>query len=134
MSECKTLPASLIALGHCVIVNRIDQPCGRLVAVITEVGDVSVRCKYLNSESELSSWNLDGGMSPGKLVVTPVNWFNVEVRYEESDGDIVYWCQPVGESIATYSDGEIRRWQEYGYRGRYVARPEVFKIAQEASQ
>ena len=134
MKTHKTLPASKIDVGHCVIVNRIEQPCGRLLAVITEVKDVTVRCKYLSIEKELSPWNLDGGMEPGNLVVTPVNFFGVEVRYEQSGKDIVYWCDPVGESVATYSDGQIRPWQERGYRCRYVARTDVFMIAKEASE
>jgi len=129
-----TLPCTEIAVGHCVIVNHIEQPCGRLLAVITAIEGDTVRCKYLNAESDLSAYNKRGGMSPGCKMVTPAGWFGVEVRCERSSasGEVLYSCVRISISRATYQDGKIRSWQEYGRLNRYVARHDVLKLAIEA--
>lgn len=120
----RTLPASEIAVGHCAIINHVEQPCGRLLAVIVAIEGESVRTKYLNAESNLSSYNARGCVNPIETV-TPASHFGVEVRAELKGGDTVYWCDPQGESKATYCNGDARYWQERSWRGRYVARPDV---------
>jgi hypothetical protein len=129
-----TLPCTEIAVGHCVIVNHIEQPCGRLLAVITAIEGDTVRCKYLNAESDLSAYNKRGGMSPGCDMVTPVGWFGVEVRCERSNesGEVLYSCVRLKSSIAKYRDGKVRSWQEHGYPNRYVARQDILRVAIQA--
>jgi len=129
-SDYQVLPASEIAVGHCVCLNHVEQPCGRLLAVVTGVSGSDVWCKYLNSETYLTSYNKGDGMRPSfPKEITPVGAFGVEVRFTIEGGDVVYWCVPIGESTAKYLDGTTRRWQECGIPGRYVARPDVLRIA-----
>jgi len=111
------LPASEIAVGHCVNLNDCEQPCGKLIAVITQIDDVFVRCKYLNADRNLSSYNALGGMiaqlSGGIHRLTPIGLFGVRVMYQEGD-EPFYWCEQVSSvSNATYRDGSPRQWQEF---------------------
>jgi len=126
---CNVLLSSDIAVGHCINVNQVEQPCGRLLAIITAIEGDLVRWKYLNSESDLTSHNRGSGCWSYRWEVTPFADFGVEVRTEQSDGDLVYWCEPIAESRAKYKDGQPRAWQERGWRGRYVARPDVLRVA-----
>ena len=126
----RTLPASEIAVGHCAIINHVEQPCGRLLAVIIAVEGESVRTKYLNAERGLSSFNKRGCVNPIETV-TPVGHFGVEVRTARDGGETFYWCEPVGESRATYCNGDTRPWQEHGWSGQYVARPDVLRLAKD---
>lgn len=103
------LLASAVALGHCVILNEVEQPCARQVGVVVGIEGDFVRTKYLCADSLFTSYNKKGCLNP-RASVTPLADFGVELRV---DGD-VYWCEVVGESRATYADGERRRWQEYG--------------------
>jgi hypothetical protein len=103
-----TLPASEIAIGHCVIINDIEAPEGRMVSVITDIkGDV-VTTKYLNSLRLFDSYNRRG-VCNRRCTVTPVGKFGVSVRVSS---DRKYWCEVVGTSSATYLDGTPRKWQE----------------------
>lgn len=124
----KTLPSSEIAVGHCAIINHVDQPCGRLLAIIVAVEGERVRTKYLNAERHLSSFNKRGCVNPIETV-TPVGHFGVEVQTEHDGVSTLYWCEPVGESRATYCNGDIRPWQERGLRVRYFARLDVLAWA-----
>jgi len=126
---CNVLLSSDIAVGHCIDVNQVEQPCGRLLAIITAIEGDLVRWKYLNSESDLTSYNRGAGCWSYRWEVTPIGDFGVEVRTEQSDGGLVYWCEPVADSKAKYKDGMSRPWQERGWRGRYVARPDVLRVA-----
>lgn len=121
-----------IAVGHCVIMNHTEAPCGRLLAVITLIDGKNIFCKYLNAEKELSSYNkLNKGKGMRSILDehTPIEWFGVEVRLEQSGSDVIYSCHPVRESKATYRDGKPRQWQERSFRGRYIARPDVLRAA-----
>lgn len=89
-----------------------------------------VRWKYLNSESDLTSYNRGAGCWSYRWEVTPIGDFGVQVCTEQSDGDLVYWCEPVADSKAKYEDGTLRPWQEPGWRARYVARPDVLRVAE----
>lgn len=104
----KTLPASEIAVGHCVIINDIECPEGQMVSVVVEVGSERVITKYLKDRREFDSYN-KRGVQNWRNTVTPVGKFGVSVRV---DADGKYWCEPVGESTAAYSDGKPRYWQE----------------------
>lgn len=126
---CNVLLSSDIAVGHCINVNQVEQPCGRLLAVITAIEGDKVRWKYLNSESYLTSYNKGAGCWSYRWEVTPMTDFGVEVRTKQSDVDLVYWCEPVSESKAKYKDGTLRPWQERDWRCLYVARPDVLLVA-----
>jgi hypothetical protein len=119
------LLSSEIAVGHCINVNQVEQPCGRLIAVITSVKGDMVGWKYLSAEPCLDSYNTGRGCWSYFWEVTPVSDFGVEVRI---DGD-KYWCEPIGESRAKYKDGSHRDWQERGVPYRCTARPDVMRVA-----
>ena len=109
-----TLPSSEIAVGHCVILNDHEQPCGRMVVVIVEIEGDIVYCKYLCNDVDLSTYNRRRGMAAsvsGKSHrLTPISAFGVNVRLDLQTRN--YWCEKVAESSATYRDGRPRRWQE----------------------
>jgi len=109
------LKASEIAVGNCIILNDAEKPSGHLVAVITEMSGDSFYCKYLNAESQLSSYNKGKGMLirlDGSLHrPTPVGHFGVRVLYDKTLR--LYRCEKIGESTATYKDGKPRSWQEF---------------------
>ncbi len=122
------LKASEIAVGNCIILNDVEMPSGKLVAVITEMNSDSFYCKYLNADSQLSSYNKGKGMLirlDGSLHrPTPVGRFGVRVLYDKTLR--LYQCEKVGESSATYKDGKPRSWQEF-QPYTYSPRSEVLK-------
>ena len=127
---CNVLLSSDIAVGHCVILNDVEQPCGRLVAVIMAIEGGIAYCNYLNADAQLSSYNKKLGMAiqieGGIHNMTPVGKFGVEVDYYPQVG--TYCCERVGDSVATYRDGKPRKWQE-NVPLQYTARREVAKVA-----
>lgn len=120
----KTLPASEIAVGHCVIINDVECPEGRMVSVVTNVDGDMVTTKYLNARKEFDKYNRFG-VGSQKGTVTPVGWFGVGVCVT-SDGK--YWCEEVGESSAEYRDGKRRYWQEKT-PVRYLGRLELLGLS-----
>lgn len=108
----RTLPASEIKVGHCVIINDVECPEGRMVSVITGfehgTNGGTVITQYLSSRKELDGYNRRGVFSP-RCTVSPVGWFGVTVFV---NSDMQYWCEKTGESRATYRDGKPRQWQE----------------------
>lgn len=127
---CNVLLSSDIAVGHCVILNDAEQPCGRLVAVIMAIEGNTAYCNYLNADPQLSSYNKKLGMAVqiegGIHNMTPVGKFGVEVDYYPQVG--TYCCERVGDTVATYRDGRPRKWQE-NVPVQYTARREVAKVA-----
>lgn len=119
-----------IAVGHCVILNDVEQPCGRLVAVIMAIEGNTAFCNYLCADKDLSSHNKKLGMAiaidGGIHNMTPVSKFGIEVKFCPQVG--TYCCERVGDSIATYRDGKTRKWQE-NVPLQYAARREVAKVA-----
>ncbi len=102
----RVLPASEIAVGHCVILNHVDQPCAKLVAIIVKRDtDGFFYAKYLNKELQ----HINGGR-PVRVYgdATPVGEFGVEVLADMEK----YWCKQIAGSRATYSDGKLRCWQD----------------------
>ena len=128
--EYNVLLSSEIAVGHCVILNDVDQPCGRLVAVIVAIEGNTAYCNYLNADPQLSSYNQKLGMAiqidGGIHNMTPVSRFGVEVNYYPQEGG--YCCERVSDSVATYRDGKSRKWQE-NVPLFYAARRDVAKVA-----
>ena len=123
----RKLPAEEIAVGHCVILNDAEQPCGRLVAVITAIeGDVAW-CKYLNRNQAMNEFNHGRGMKIERDSsihnLTPVGKFSVDVWLDAKGR---YWCEQFQPSEATYRDGKPRAWQ--GNNGvMYYARQDVLE-------
>jgi len=122
------LLASEIAVGHCVILNDVEKPYGRLIAVIMEIQNDIAFCKYLCSDPQLDIYNKKRGMmigiTGGIHSMTPVAKFGVKVCFNKWQ----YWCEKVGESTATYRDGRPRQWQE-NVAYNYQYRLEVLKKA-----
>lgn len=123
MSEhTRVLLSDRVARGHCVIINHCEQPCGKLVAVVTDMEVGKVTAKYLCRDLEMKTcWN------SRSYLVTPVNCFGMRIHVANG----VYWAErdetlPIS---ASYADGDLRRWQEYGGPLRWVARPRVLAVA-----
>lgn len=116
------LPASKIEVGHCVILNDFEEPSGRMVCVIADSDNWYVWCKYLNSDHAFSTFNHRHGMRISRDSafhnLTPLNAFGVRIvaRYEAGTNTVhggwIYHCERIGESTATYRDGNPRRWQD----------------------
>ena len=117
------LLASTVAIGHCVILNEVEQPCARQVGVVVGIEGGLVRTKYLCADPVLTPYNKKGCLNC-LASVTPLADFGVEIRV---DGD-VYWCEVVGESRAIYADGGRRPWQEYGGPIRQRFRKDVMGV------
>ena len=109
-------------IGDLVIVNEVDQPCGRLVAVVVGTLVDGVQdfcfCEYLNISKDLDQFN-DPPMQCNTKEVTKLSEFGCVLVTNTSD----YHVGVVGRSLATYPDGdhEHRRWQEpfpINYQGR----------------
>lgn len=100
------LNATELKVGCCIIMNDVEQPCAKLIAVVTEIDVDSVVAKYLSGAKELKPYRK--GCLNQIENVTPVGRFGVSVKY----GDGQYWCEVVGESTATYRDGKPRQWQD----------------------
>lgn len=109
----EVVPGAEISVGHCVILNDFEKPCGRLLCVITEVGESGIRAKYLNADTRYDLHNKGAGMFVAKQShlhnLTPVQSFGVRVFYD-FDRDR-YMCEKTGESVAKYADGSAREWQ-----------------------
>jgi len=108
-------------VGDCVIVNDIDQPCSRLIAVIVGQRGEFYDCQYLNADEVFNSCN-DPPMQNRLERATRIEDFGVVLQA----GIDNYWCEQVSNSIAKYPDGEARDWQERGGPYRYLKRSEVF--------
>lgn len=122
------LPCSYLLVGHCVIVNDLEKPGGKLVSVIVAVDADKIHTKYLNADPSLTQYNRSG-VSSRRETVTPCGHFGVEVRINK---DGIYWCAPVSESRATYEDGTPRSWQERVFIGTYSARSDVLAVSRAA--
>lgn len=105
VSEEIELPASAVAVGHCVIMNDVEQPCTKMVVVLTSVKGDRVTGRYL--AQAINFGECSGPVSR----VTPVNAFGMRVML--SGG--AYKCEPdesLGRS-AVYPDGDPRKWQDH---------------------
>lgn len=114
------LLSSAVEVGHCVIINDCDQPCGKLVAVVCHVQDDLVVAKYLSASIKM---NVCKNRRPD--LVMPVGRFGVKVVMV---GD-QYWCEKIGESTAVYPDGKHRPWQEYDEPHKQFWKPGVQHLA-----
>lgn len=129
----KRLKGSKIAVGHCVILNDAERPCGKHLAVVTSIEGKGINskvfCKYLASGREFNPFNkLNDGKGMRSLFneeLTPVGKFGVQVILEANG---FYHCQRVSEPKATYRDGKPRSWQEWETR-KYKARRDVLASA-----
>lgn len=103
-------------IGDCVNVNDVEQPCGRLVAVVVGIEGSDLLCQYLNASREFDYYNEPPMRNP-KSESTKISDFGVVI----TDAGHEYWCSQTAESKATYSDGKPRHWQDKNqscYRGR----------------
>lgn len=122
-----------LKVGDCVIVNCIEQPCARMVAVVTKASKKKqrVHCKYLNSESCFDPFN-DPTMKPAIARVTKLTDFGVKLHFDEVTQQ--YWCEQLAQSVAKYEDGQLRPWQDHKESLKYSARPDVLKLVETRSK
>ena len=113
-------------IGDLVIVNELDQPCGRLVAVVTGLSVDSTRsmllCEYLNSDRAFDEWSKKPLKANVKFA-THISDFGCVLLTDGSK----YLVSQVGDSVARYTDGQLRRWQDAG-KPSYRGRPHLFKL------
>jgi hypothetical protein len=100
------LNASDLKVGCCVILNELEQPCSKLIAVVWKIESVLI-CRYLCDWDHLKPF-FRNGVRSAVHEATTVGHFGVSVKFEDGR----YWCEQSGESIATYDDGKPRYWQE----------------------
>lgn len=128
MSDEVRLKGSEVKPGHCVILNEIERPCGRLVAVIGSIEGSIATCYYLNADPDLSWHNRLGmviDLSDTLHCLTPVEQFGVEVRYSKTIGK--FCCVKTRPTSAVYKNGKARFWQECN-PAMYEARRDVLKF------
>lgn len=124
------LPASAVAVGHCVIVNDMDRPSQKLVAVVVRVEGEWAYCKYINAAPYLDEYEKGGGIkSSAARGLTPVGQFGVRVFVDAHAGR--YVTEVFGRSRAVYPDGRPRAWQCDEYDS-FPARAGVAAVALEA--
>lgn len=112
---------SRLFVGQAVIVDDVDQPCSLMVAVITCVSGFSARVRYLSDDVRLEGF--EGEFNVISRFVTPLSEFGVRLVVCDGRFSVV----GVGDSVARYPDGRLRRWQEpFGYSR--AARPEVLVL------
>jgi hypothetical protein len=107
-------------VGDLVILNDVEQPCGRMVCVVTGTcvgGFDYYHVQYLNADSTFDSYCKPPMQNMLKRA-TRLEDFGVVFR---NDGTH-YWCEQIGNSSATYPDGEPRKWQEFGGPIKYTIR------------
>lgn len=101
--------------GTYVIINDVDCPEARLVAVLTRYDDIEGvwHALYLSEDTNMTS--------PRGLQPTPISDFGkrVEWTYELGEYRVVDDGSPC---IATYRDGDPRQWQDRSGREWFKAR------------
>ena len=105
--EFTQLMGSEVSPGHCVIISDVDQPCAKLVAVVTRIEDSLVYARYLQKDVA-NSFRREACDAIER--VTPVEWFGYRVFYAHP----AYRClaDPALPHLAKYPDGYSRRWQD----------------------
>lgn len=123
----KYLLGSEVSLGHCVIMNDVDQPCAKLVAVVTRIEGGVVYGRYLFKDLA-NSFKREARDAIER--VTPIEWFGYRVFYAHPS----YRClaDPCLPHIAKYPDGDARRWQDRSGVELWSASAESAQIAIDA--
>lgn len=111
---------AIVSLGHCVILNDIEQPCARMIGVVVGIEGEFIRTRYLCADADMTPYNKRGCVNR-REVVTAIEDFGVELRSEGNS----YWCEKVGDSVARYPDGLRRTWQEHSGPIRHRFRADV---------
>lgn len=109
-------------VGDCVNLNLVEQPCVRLIAVVVYDDGDHYHCQYLNDDPDLDRFNCPP-MKCRLEDATKIEDFGVVIRAENGE----YWTERRGDSRATYTDGEPRKWQGR-HDMRFAARPEIAKV------
>lgn len=86
--------------GDLVIVNQMDKPCARLLAV---VADSSGQCYYLSAK--VDQLKVTASLHNGAATLEE---FGCEIQIASYQ----YAVLAFGTSCATYTDGRSRLWQE----------------------
>jgi hypothetical protein len=115
-----------LEVGDCVILNEAEQPCARRIMVVSHFIDGRPWCKYLCCATEFSSYNLSGCCNT-QCSSTLIADFGVKLVH---DGEF-YWCENIfatPKAIATYRDGEPRKWQELLPSSKHGFREELMDL------
>lgn len=107
-------------VGDCIILNDAEQPCARMIVVVTADDGTQYECQYLNADPAFDSY-CKPPMNSSLSRATKVEDFGVVIRAHAGQ----YWCEQREESKATYSDGKPRKWQEYDGPVKHRTRPHL---------
>lgn len=94
-------------VGDTIIVNDVEQPCGKFVAVVVAINQHMLKWCYLKDDPTLEQFD---GSWAFMDEATLTQDFGVQIC---NDLDGYYWLEQKQASKAKYPDGEPRRWQEY---------------------
>lgn len=115
------LPYVRLETGMPVIVNHTDQPCTRLVAVITGFSERrNPVMQYLNAQLDHSAMEMDFDS------VTSLEAFGVALSVDANLGVYGAVEVPGAPCVATYQNGKPRYWQQRYSDAQWCEyRPEV---------
>lgn len=98
----------MIERGDAVIVNDLDRPCTRHIAIVTQVEDDLFEAEYLAADCE-------GRLSLEEIVAdaTRIEWFGMRLRFFIVDNQRFAEARPDPDAapVATYANGKAREWQ-----------------------
>lgn len=110
----------MIRIGMPVIINYMDRPCTRLIAIIIRVDpkDNMAYARYLTTGTKITACY-------GPLIgVTPLSQFGVDIVLE---GSQVRGVQR-RLTVAAYRDGKPRAWQPEEDGELHSVRPEAYRL------
>lgn len=115
----------MLRRGMFVILNDVDAPEARMVAVLTSYNDLVGfwRARYLSTFTHRATCIAQ------LWTPTPLETFGVRLVFA---GDR-YQCIPIGPSRAAYEDGKPRRWQDRCPGRWHPLRDGAAKLAHQAA-
>jgi len=125
--DAQSLPYGPLVVGMPVIANHTEQPCTKLVAVITGYsGTGHAKLRYLSTWEPLTR----KVFADEPQQVTPLSAFGVAIELSDGD-DKQFRCVeiPGADCTAVYRDGRPRWWQQKYSDGMWWPyRPSVLRM------
>lgn len=112
-----------LSVGDCVCISEVEQPCAKLLVVVTKSTVELMEGRYLNAEPWLVNYDLKKQHDR----VTPIESFGVEIAIRDGK----YQCLQVRDSVATYADGKPRRWQDQNPSCWFSSEPKLLDLVRQ---